>query len=320
MFKKSVIFMFRQASIEVPKHLHRYIIGSKGSIISKIQEESGDDTKITIKPGEDTIIISSQSDLGISNATKFINDIHSRHKHQVDSSSMSLKSRTVVIPSSLHKYIIGKGGENINNIQRQTSCKIDLRGGSVTISCSVEPVDENLERCYQMIIELLESFNWHYNQRKGIFEETLKYDNVYHATQSKVEEQAKLMQSCFEAAKKAYESGDKKKAKQLSEQGKLHQLEMQKLKLEASKSVFEVINSGRDESTIDLHGQQLEEAIVLLKQRIKQIKVGTLTIITGQGNHSDKSGPRIKPGVKAFLNQNKIDFVEDGGKIQCKLV
>lgn len=49
-----------------------------------------------------------------------------------------------------------------------------------------------------------------------------------------------------------------------------------------------------------------------------------LRIITGAGHHSDKNGPKIKPAVHKFLNENKHEWSEDednasGGSLTVKL-
>lgn len=130
---------------------------------------------------------------------------------------------------------------------------------------------------------------------------------MYHTSQTKVEEQAVLMQDCFEKAKKAFECGRKQEAKLLSDKGYKHQALMNKYKKEASQQVFKQVNNGLGVNTLDLHGQQVEEAIELLTERLKQVKGGTLTVITGAGNHA-RSGAKIKPQVIRLLEQKRLKY------------
>jgi DNA-nicking Smr family endonuclease len=159
--------------------------------------------------------------------------------------------------------------------------------------------------------------NWYYEG--GKFEEKLAYEDVFQNSHSKVEEQAQLMQKYFESAKYAYESGKKQEAKQLSEKGKEHQVLMNKYKKEAALEVFRNVNKGYDEHTIDLHGQQVEEAKELLCDRLNKVKKGTLTVITGAGNHA-KAGAKIKPEVIRVLDQLQYSYTDvNAGTLLVKL-
>jgi len=71
--------------------------------------------------------------------------------------------------------------------------------------------------------------------------------------------------------------------------------------------------------TIDLHGKTLDDAIVLVKERLVwcyREKFDYILIITGKGNHSD-NGPVLKIGIKSLLisMSNLIERIEYAPKI-----
>lgn len=106
---------------------------------------------------------------------------------------------------------------------------------------------------------------------------------------------------CFEKSKEAFENGDKKLAKELSEEGKKHGLLME----EANKRAVDEILSPQQLETnekIDLHGLLVNEAVtatrLFVQKAIERKQFEKLEIITGAGNHSDKNkGAAIKPAI-----------------------
>lgn len=134
----------------------------------------------------------------------------------------------------------------------------------------------------------------------------------------KAGEEAKLRGSCFDQSKKEFESGDKAKAKQLSEEGKKHGVQMEQYNKQAADAFFAAHNQGRDDYTIDLHGLYVEEALERLNKRIDKIgKKGTLVIIWGAGNHSEGGVRKIKPAVIEVLNKGGWKFDDDTPNHGC---
>lgn len=134
----------------------------------------------------------------------------------------------------------------------------------------------------------------------------------------KAGEEAKLRGECYEKSKKEFESGDKGKAKELSEEGKKHDEMMKKYNKEAADAFFAAHNKGRDQMTIDLHGLYVEEAMERLKARIEAIgRKGTFVIIWGAGNHSEGGVRKIKPAVVDYLNGEKFNFADDTPNHGC---
>lgn len=134
----------------------------------------------------------------------------------------------------------------------------------------------------------------------------------------KAGEEAKLRGECFEKSKKEFESGDKGKAKELSEEGHKHDEQMKKYNKEAADAFFAAHNKGRDQMTIDLHGLYVEEAMERLKARVEAIgRKGTFIIIWGAGNHSEGGVRKIKPAVIDYLNAEKFKFEDDNPNHGC---
>lgn len=132
------------------------------------------------------------------------------------------------------------------------------------------------------------------------------------ALREKAGEEAKLRGECFEKSKKEYESGDKAKAKELSEEGKKHGAQMEDLNRQAANAFFNAHNMGNDLYTIDLHGLYVEEAVERVKDRFEKIgRKGTLVIIWGAGNHSEGGVRKIKPAILDILNSEKLIFDDD---------
>jgi len=124
----------------------------------------------------------------------------------------------------------------------------------------------------------------------------------------KVEKEAKARGDCYDKAKKCFDAGQKAEAKQLSDQGKVHQANMEKYQKEASLKVFDFVNKGNGIDTIDLHGLFVDPAMEFLKERIATAKskgLKELIVIPGAGNHS-KDTAKIKPTVVKYFQDNKI--------------
>ena len=72
----------------------------------------------------------------------------------------------------------------------------------------------------------------------------------------------------LDAANKAFESGDKAKAKQLSEQGKEAGKNMEATHKKAAAVILKHRNEGHGNEFLDLHGLLLEEAMDAVKERL----------------------------------------------------
>jgi len=129
----------------------------------------------------------------------------------------------------------------------------------------------------------------------------------YYQARMEADEHAVQRGKYFERSKKAFEDGQKKEAKELSDQGKKHGELME----EANKRAVKVILDPQHLDTadrIDLHGLLVSEAVDATKTFVFSCigRLSTVEIITGAGHHSDPTkGPVIKPAiVKLCKEQN----------------
>lgn len=73
---------------------------------------------------------------------------------------------------------------------------------------------------------------------------------------------------------------------------------------------------------MDFHGLYVKEAVEILDQKLKELKNESLvTVIPGQGIHSSKEGPKIKPAFIDYLQKNNYTFIEisNGGAIEIQM-
>lgn len=69
------------------------------------------------------------------------------------------------------------------------------------------------------------------------------------------------MGQSFDAASAAYKSGDGARAKELSNEGKMHQRRKEELNDQAADFIFAANNRNQPRGSIDLHGLYVQEAI-----------------------------------------------------------
>eukprot|EP01133_Synstelium_polycarpum_P015077 gene15077-17849_t len=147
-----------------------------------------------------------------------------------------------------------------------------------------------------------------------------KINAVYKKSQAEVDAIATKRSQLFDQAEKEYNSGNKDRARELREQAKEQTSAMEAAQKKATRTIFNYTNEKLDKFTIDLHGLKAKDAIEMLDERLGELKGQTgkqFTIITGAGNHSDDSGPKIKPLVHQTLKDRSIKYSEvNNGSIQ----
>ncbi|KAI0879660.1 DUF1771-domain-containing protein [Hypoxylon argillaceum] len=147
-----------------------------------------------------------------------------------------------------------------------------------------------------------------------------KYQNL----RKKAEIEHAKKSDCMKRSHEAYERGDGAGAKQLSNEGKQHAAKADKLDLEASKLIFAMNNANADGDVIDLHGQQVDEAIIILTKRIQEDQQDNQThlhVIVGKGNHSVGHVPKLKPAVEDLFQQLGLQYKteENAGRLYVNL-
>ncbi|KAI8903682.1 DUF1771-domain-containing protein [Powellomyces hirtus] len=135
----------------------------------------------------------------------------------------------------------------------------------------------------------------------------------------KATHQAELRNDCYRRSQRAFQTGDKALAKELSTEGKLHAAEMDKYNELAASTAFAQCNprnkgSSTSLSQLDLHGLFVKEALAKLEIHVRECRkagVKTTTVITGRGSHSKDGIAKIKPAVEEFLKRERIKAIED---------
>ena len=117
------------------------------------------------------------------------------------------------------------------------------------------------------------------------------------------------MANAFQASKQAYNSGNGARAKQLSEEGQAHKMQMERLNSQAAEWIYAANNDDSPPGTTDLHGLYTNEAIVKAEQVIQQAQAQgypQLRIIVGKGLHSKNHVQHLRPAVERLVQQYNI--------------
>ncbi|KAL6300597.1 DUF1771-domain-containing protein [Sparassis latifolia] len=137
----------------------------------------------------------------------------------------------------------------------------------------------------------------------------------YTALRARASEAGAQMARSFEESHAAYAGGERARAKELSNEGKAHQREMERLNAQASEWIFTGECVGREPGEVDLHGLFVKEAITYSDQAIQGARrrgdaklhliVGALPL-TGKGLHSPNGVAKLKPAIEELMQQNGL--------------
>ncbi|KAG8912062.1 hypothetical protein FRC01_005314, partial [Tulasnella sp. 417] len=127
---------------------------------------------------------------------------------------------------------------------------------------------------------------------------------VYVTLRAQANAEGDAMSKCFRESQEAYRSGDGARAKELSNQGKLHKAEMEELNKKAAEWIFLVRNLDRPPHVIDLHGLYVNEAIErtnlsLIAARERGDR--QLHLIVGRGMHSRDSVGKLRVAIENLM-------------------
>ncbi|KAG9007615.1 hypothetical protein FRB93_007651 [Tulasnella sp. JGI-2019a] len=135
----------------------------------------------------------------------------------------------------------------------------------------------------------------------------------YAALRAKAHAEGDAMARCFQESKEAYNSGDGAQAKDLSNQGKRHKEEMERLNNEASAWIFRANNEDSRPDELDLHGLYVKEAIQKTEEAIIEAQNrgdNQIRIITGKGLHS-QGAAKLKPAIEELMVKYQLAAVLD---------
>lgn len=150
--------------------------------------------------------------------------------------------------------------------------------------------------------------------RKTLEESTADTEALWKTHRAAVELHAKKMKEYFEQASKAHSENDGAKAKQLSTLGKEEQKLMHEAQRKAANAIFLGKNPDPHSGTIDLHGLQVDEAVLIVEEHLNYAqnhRFPQLRIITGAGHHSTPRGPAVKPAIQKLLKEKEYNWTED---------
>jgi DNA-nicking Smr family endonuclease len=140
----------------------------------------------------------------------------------------------------------------------------------------------------------------------------------------KANEQAGIMKQCFNDSQMAFKSGEKQKAKELSDKGKKAKAEMERFNRSAADAIFKSNNAKVTEpNTIDLHGLHVDEAIEKVEETIERYKAEKkthLVIIVGVGNHSQNHQAKLKPAINSLVAKLNVSFTPNKPNPGCIFV
>jgi hypothetical protein len=133
---------------------------------------------------------------------------------------------------------------------------------------------------------------------------------------------AEKRNEAFRKASESYSSSKygKAAAGMYAELGRLYSEKLEKANLINAKQVLaenRMNSEDKDFNVLDLHGIKVKEALKILKEELERWvdrKQKSFRIITGKGNHSGPSGPRLRPAIKNYLDHSIYSYeeVEDG--------
>ncbi|KAH8992874.1 hypothetical protein EDB86DRAFT_2805943 [Lactarius hatsudake] len=134
--------------------------------------------------------------------------------------------------------------------------------------------------------------------------------NEYYVTlRARANREGDAMARAFEESHAAYGRGDGGAAKELSNQGKTHQREMERLNAEASAWIFRENNLDSRPGEVDLHGLYVKEAIAYTDQSISEARARgdkEVRLIVGKGIHSANHAAKLKPAIEELMLKHNL--------------
>ncbi|KAB5595180.1 Alpha-1,2-mannosyltransferase [Ceratobasidium theobromae] len=132
----------------------------------------------------------------------------------------------------------------------------------------------------------------------------------YQQLRAQARAEGDAMARAFEASKEAYKNRDGAKAKELSNEGKKHKAEMERLDKEASDWIFEQVNMDSAPNELDLHGLYVKEAIARTEAAVQAAQNRgdeEIHIIVGKGLHSQGHVAKLKPAIEDLMVKYQLN-------------
>ncbi|EIW83318.1 DUF1771-domain-containing protein [Coniophora puteana RWD-64-598 SS2] len=136
-----------------------------------------------------------------------------------------------------------------------------------------------------------------------------QHNEHYMSLRAQANEAGDKMSKCFQESHEAYSNGNGARAKELSNEGKRNEAEMQRLNKEASEWIFQANNTDSQPGEVDLHGLYVKEAISFSDKAIKDARArgdAEIRLIVGKGLHSEGHVAKIKPALEELMKQHNV--------------
>lgn len=137
-----------------------------------------------------------------------------------------------------------------------------------------------------------------------------QHDANYMNMRNQARSEGDKMAQCFDQSHKAYAQGDGSRAKQLSNEGHEHKLNMERLNKQAADWIFMANNEDSPQGTVDLHGLYTSEALERTEQAVRQGQAqgwSEMRIIVGKGLHSKDHRQHIAPAVEKMMQDYRLE-------------
>ncbi|KAI0733101.1 hypothetical protein C8Q72DRAFT_41516 [Fomitopsis betulina] len=141
----------------------------------------------------------------------------------------------------------------------------------------------------------------------------LNYENQqdlhYQGLRTRAKDEGSKMAQCYEESHTAYASGDRARAKELSNEGKAHKAEMERLNAQASEWIFAKNNEDSEPGEVDLHGLFVKEAMTYSERAINAARRrgdAKINLIVGKGLHSQSGVAKLKPAIEELIQKQGL--------------
>ncbi|KAL7417525.1 hypothetical protein BDY24DRAFT_411501 [Mrakia frigida] len=140
----------------------------------------------------------------------------------------------------------------------------------------------------------------------------LDKEGKYQQLRERARKEGDLMRSCFERSQQAYQSGNKKAAYELSQEGKriIRGRRLSLIRRFAQDWIFSQNNLTQPLGTTDLHGLYVREAVEVAEAEIRKAQGRGdrgIRFIVGKGNNSSQQISKLKPAIEQLMEKYNLD-------------
>ena len=131
------------------------------------------------------------------------------------------------------------------------------------------------------------------------------------------------MKNSYEKSQQCWNEGKRDLAKEFSEKGLESKRNMEKFNMEAAKIALVKNNKDKSEEELDLHGLTVEEAELLIGEKVQHCmdkKSQILKVIVGNGLHSNEQGPKLRGLVMNYAEVLGLQCNVDEKNAGCLII